>query len=252
MVALALLPILLGLLPVGCVKPPTAETQTESADEDRNELNPAEMTSFTIYVTAGGFTKEAIKGRIAYLYQDRNIAHIRNIHADFFTTASKEKDTLDAPEGYLYLKTLEGDQALTSGDPFYERIGRKEANIDLWTNESFRRTGLPERNVVRYRRDMDLLGRPLNKIIYRRADGIRVESLRVYRQNSPDGAPMLFATGALKVYWPQPKKKSATLITGGMFAFDDELTTFNVYGVQDESPQMSSVQLESGGTRGSN
>jgi len=165
---------------------PEAKTADSGASSPENigDEPPAEMRNFVIYVTDKGVVNQEVHGDQCYLYEKLNIAHLRGLHVDFFEEGSTGKDTLDAPEGYLYLQDFildkKGDARIGPTHPFYQRIGGKNANIDLLTTTTRLVGGIPAQ-VSRNRNDIDLVGRPLHKVVYHRADGTSVSCLRAYR-----------------------------------------------------------------------
>lgn len=148
-------------------------TDTVENDEPTTPLPPpVVMSDFTVYIMKGNDLREEVTAREARLYQSINIAHLYRIHVDFITTGSEQQDTLDAPEGYLYLN----DVTLTPEHPFYRKIG----GTDAITTATFFFGGKAE-DVWRAARDIDLIGTAARPVIYRRTDGTTVTCHKAYR-----------------------------------------------------------------------
>jgi len=205
-------------------------TTAPMGDSTTSTLPPAEMTSFTIYIADSGAVREEVSAEIGYLYQQLGIAHLRRIHVDFLEKGSGQKDTLDAPEGYLYTrdfsKDQKGDTRIGPTFPFYKQIGGKEANIDLATTSTRLPGGLPE-EVVRYRNDIDLIGTEANRIVYRRSDGNIINCLRAYR-DAKNGK--IWTVGNCELRGALAGKSQDSVIKGKVFIGDDQLKNITIRG----------------------
>jgi len=201
-----------------------------------NGMPPVEMTDFVIYVyaTDENFLREEVHAASAWLYQTESIARLSEIHVDFHKPDGSPKDTLDAPEGYLYLKDME----LSTEDPFFERIGGR----DTITTPTFEHPG--EVTIVRRgQKDIDLLGRPGNKVLFRRPDGTLVSCLRAYRHTD---AARLYGVGDCEMRMPQPKRNIMVVQTGDRVTVDDQLTSgINLKGKANSKPQIKFLPLKS-------
>jgi hypothetical protein len=207
--------VFIGLLCLGPGQSPSAAPTTKSSKKDPEELRrPLELQGFVLHVTREGTVTEIITAQRAYLYERLNVAYLRRVHVDFFKDATrKEKDVLDAPEGYLYLKDLVLDEEY----PFYDRIGGDDA---ITTPTFF--SGGKVKKVPRGRQDIDLIGRLGRKIIYRRVDGTEVESMRAYRDAS---GGKLYGVRQCKMRRLRPKTNDLLVIAGGAFTLDERLTS---------------------------
>lgn len=238
------------LLAFSLVSASSAASRLEGRPRVRETPKPLVVRAFVAYVSEEGELREIITARIAYLYQEYYIAHLRDIHVDFLKRDTDEKDTLDAPEGYLYLKTLE----IAPDHPFYDRIGGREANIDYRVDRLTTTVAMPEQPpevVVRGKTDIDLLGRPRKRVIYRRSDGSLASCMRAYR--STDRA-RIYGVGDCEWRKPLPKQKAMFVQRGDLFVTDDisitkeRLTSVKILG--ERGPIVTRMEpLESRATR---
>ncbi len=180
--------LLLSALLLGCGGPAVDETRVEEALAAPTVTDatgvPAEIRDFVAFLARQGQITEEVRAEVCYIYERLGIAHLQNMKAELYDTAFQRKDTLDAPEGFLYLKDFvldeRGDFRIKPDHPFYDKIGGKTANIDLLTTSTPPPTGLPA-EITRYCNDLDVLGRPGRKIVYRRGDDTTVTCMRAYR-----------------------------------------------------------------------
>lgn len=173
--AVAVVSVLLVAAGVLMAADTSPTSPTTSLSEKPIELpRPIVMRDFVVYVTKEGRFSEEIMAREALLYQSLNVAHLFRVHVNFLKPDQPEHDTLDAPEGYLYLNNV----TLTPKHPFYERIGGENA---ITTPTFFQ--GGPAEKVPRAAQDIDLLGRTSRRIVYSRVDGTTVTCRRAYRSS---------------------------------------------------------------------
>jgi len=202
---------------------------------------PLEVHGLKMYVTEEGRLRDEIYAETAYFYEPLRIAKLRRIHANLYDRATGEKDTLDAPQGYLYLKDFEGNEAIGPDNPFYKAIGGKKANIVLLTSGSRTIRDLPEK-IVRHRNDIDLIGHLGRKVVYRRYDGTVVSCLRVYRDALNR---RLYGIGECEARNPQPKNRQVMIISGEIFTTNDQLTSgIQILGKGGRPPRFSFEPLE--------
>lgn len=207
------------------VAPPASQAQSSDLPP------PIEIRRLDAYIAEEGVVCEKITAEIAYLYEQFHIAHLRRIQVSFYKEGSEEKDTLEAPEGYLYLK----DVVLEPGHPFYEKIGGKKANIGLLATATSPAGELPD-NVVRHKTDIDLIGRLSRRVVYRRADGTVLRCLRAYRDAVE---ARLYGVGECEMRRPRPETNDEWVVSGETFAADDQLTTdILVRGKQGRAPEI--------------
>jgi len=215
-----------------------APAATVELDEPVSALpQPAIMTNFIIYIAGEGVVRQEVSAATASLYQQLGVTYLRRIHVDFLDMNTGQKDTLDAPEGYLYIrdfkKTKDGDERLGPSFPFYQKIGGKEANIELATTTT-RLVGELPNEVARNRNDIDLLGRPESRVVYRRSDGTSVTCLRAYRDAKWG---KIYGVGQCELHKPSPDKNQPTVISGAVFVTDDKAKGISIRG----APSMKGV-----------
>ena len=199
-------------------------------EETTGLLPPAEMTSFTTYITEGGVLRQQVSAERARLYQELGVVYLRGIHVDFFEKETALKDTLEAPEGYLYLrdyaKDAREDKRIGPTFPFYKQIGGKEANIDLLTTTTRLVGGLPDM-VVRHRNDIDLIGTANRKVVSCRSDGSIATCLRAYRDAK---RAMLYGVGDVELRGLSAEKNQHSVMKGRAFVSDDRLRNISIRG----------------------
>jgi hypothetical protein len=220
---------------------PTFE-QAVALDADTSGLpRPAVMTNFTVFVETEGAVRQEVSAEIALLYQSLGIAHLRRLHVDFIEKENAEKDTLDAPEGFLYLRNFtkekKTDTRMRPDFPFYRKIGGKLANIDLATTTTRLKGPLPD-EVVRNRNDIDLIGTAASRIVYRRSDGTFATCLRAYRDNTQG---KVYGVDDCEIRRPTADKSQSNIIKGKVFVSDDALKGINIRG----APTMTGTAEES-------
>ncbi|KPL05698.1 hypothetical protein AMJ85_11160 [candidate division BRC1 bacterium SM23_51] len=227
-----------AVLPVVCVLAVAlawsarAELAAPATQSETAELPPPiEMRGFEAFIAKQGGVSEKVSADIAYLYEQFHIAHLQRIHVDFYKEDTDEKDTLDAPEGYLYLREL----VLEPAHPFYNRIGGKQANIDILTSPTPVVKELPD-HVVRHRKDIDLIGRVSRKVVYRRVDGTVLRCLRAYRDEI---RAKLHGVGQCEMRRSRPETNDVLVISGGTFCADDQLTSdILILGKEGQIPEI--------------
>ena len=221
--------LIAALLPI-CVPGFAAPGAPTPQDMPTSVPVPGEMRNFLIYITEQGAVVAEVRAELCYLYLQLDIAYMRRLHVDFLTTSTQEKDTLDAPEGYLYLKNFtvgkEGDLRLDPRFPFYKQIGGSQASIDLLTTTPKWVGPLPEK-VRRFRNDIDLMGRPGRRVIYRRADGTELSCERAYRDGKQ---AILYGVGKCQMKRPMGDKNQFQVISGEYFISDDKLKKIAIRG----------------------
>ena len=105
-----------------------ATVSAATAEPDANTSGlppPAIMTNFVIYLASEGVVRQEVSAEISYLYQQLGIAYLRNLHVDLLEQGTGVKDTLDAPEGYLYLQDF--TPAVTEEEAKKARQAAREA-----------------------------------------------------------------------------------------------------------------------------
>jgi hypothetical protein len=215
----------LGLFVPGSLVP-AAETSEDKAVLTLEALPPpVEMRDFTVYIAEEGNVREEVHAEVAFLYETLSIAQLRNVHVDFLKEDSDEKETLDAPWGYLYLKDFVGPTSMTATHPFYEQLGGQQANIDvllgIQTSESLAIGGRIPEQIIRRRKDIDLMGTLARPVIFRGSDGTEVRCLRAWRD---DARGKVFGFLEFEMRTPMPKQNKIQVLTSDGVVMDDTIS----------------------------
>jgi hypothetical protein len=233
-----------------------ADQGEEAEGETFSGKPPLLIKGFVAYISEGKFLRDEIHAESASLDQQSNIAHLHRIHMDFHKPEGGPKDTLDAPEGYLYLN----DMDLLSTHPLYQKIGGINAITSStfadmlppskWLVRKPRRPGTGPKipagahSVYRGQNDMDLIGTSAAKIVFRRMSvGTQVTCLRGWRCVAQS---RLYGMGECEWIQPQADSNQALVAAFDKVTVDDQLTSgvVNMGG----HPKIRNVTLASGTT----